>query len=200
MLRLLSNLTLADFEQMAALEARCYGSEFIAPAEEAHAWYQRFPYTTVALGVDAGSHEGCAPGRIIAGFVNLFPVIDEVYTALRAGQFNDAELTVGQIADIAAVRPADEPAGAAAPLHMFLSCIALEPQYRGKGLARRLLVAATNQYRGVESQIDAIVTDNVTPEGVRFSRRYGFELVGPSNHGSQVFAQPYARFLTHVRG
>ena len=53
------------------------------------------------------------------GFVNLFPVSDEVFAKLKAGEFNDKNLSVDDIVDIGSVL-GDLPNE---PLHMFLSCI-----------------------------------------------------------------------------
>lgn len=78
----------ADFDVMAAMEARFYGDDLITPAQEAWRWYERHPFTTLA------GRDAC--GRI-AGFINLFPVREPVYEALIAGTFNDAELAVEDV-------------------------------------------------------------------------------------------------------
>lgn len=184
-LQLLDNLVLADFERMAELEARAYSSDFIAPAQEAYAWYLRYSYTVAVL-ADAEGEGPVGAGRRIAGFINMFPVVDEVFEGLKAGVFNDAELTVDQIVDVDA--PGD------GPLHMFLSCIAVDEGYRGRGVAGALVRAAAVRYKDVAYRVDWVVTDNVTPGGERFSQNLGFEFVRKSNHGSAIYLQKYASF------
>jgi len=189
-LELLDNLTLADFERMADLEARAYSDDFIAPAQEAYAWYRRYPYTVVVLAcANAGAPAG--DERRIAGFINMFPVTDEVFEGLRAGTFNDADLTVDQIVDI-------ELAGDG-PLHMFLSCIAVDEAYRGHGVAGALVRAAAARYEHVAHRVDWIVTDNVTPGGERFSQNLGFDFVRTSDHGSAIYLQEYASFVRRLQ-
>ena len=98
-------------------------------------------------------------------------------------------------------RPGSEGAPAPGPLHMFLSdCIVVDRAHRGGEVARALLREAVARVCArIEGLVDEIVTDNVTPEGVRFSRRWGFAPVCASDHASQVFAQPYAAFVRRVR-
>lgn len=193
-LRVLGALDMGRFEEMERLEAGCYGSEFIAPAAEAYAWYLRLPDSTVALADGAGA---------VVGFVNMFPVTDGVYRALRAGTFNDADLKASDVVDVSGLAagpgPGFEGAPAPGPLHMFLSCIVVDRAHRGGEVARALLREAVARYERIEGLVDEIVTDNVTPEGVRFSRRWGFAPVCASDHASQVFAQPYAAFVRRVR-
>ena len=205
-LRVLGALDMGRFEEMERLEAGCYGPEFIAPAAEAYAWYLRLPDSTVALADGAGA---------VVGFVNMFPVTDGVYRALRAGTFNDADLKASDVVDVSGLaagpgpgsegapasgpRPGSEGAPAPGPLHMFLSCIVVDRAHRGGEVARALLREAVARYECIEGLVDEIVTDNVTPEGVRFSRRWGFAPVCASDHASQVFAQPYAAFAHRVR-
>ena len=205
-LRVLGALDMGRFEEMERLEAGCYCPEFIAPAAEAYAWYLRLPDSTVALADGAGA---------VVGFVNMFPVTDGVYRALRAGTFNDADLKASDVVDVSGLaagpgpgsegapasgpRPGSEGAPAPGPLHMFLSCIVVDRAHRGGEVARALLREAVARYERIEGLVDEIVTDNVTPEGVRFSRRWGFAPVCASDHASQVFAQPYAAFVRRVR-
>lgn len=205
-LRVLGALDMGRFEEMERLEAGCYGPEFIAPAAEAYAWYLRLPDSTVALADGAGA---------VVGFVNMFPVTDGVYRALRAGTFNDADLKASDVVDVSGLAAGPGPKSEGAPtsgpqpgsegvptsglLHMFLSCIVVERAHRGGEVARALLREAVARYERIEGLVDEIVTDNVTPEGVRFSRRWGFAPVCASDHASQVFAQPYAAFVRRVR-
>lgn len=169
-------LQFRHFEQMAQLEEQYYGAEFITPPQEAWRWYARYPYTVVAELVDDA----------VVGFVNLFPVKADIYEALREGRFNDHFLTLEGVEDIAG--PGE------APLHMFLSCVLVEPAYREQGLTRRLLAKAAAQYAAVRHRCTAVVTDNVTEEGERFSQRYGFRLLCHSDHGSAVYALSWAEF------
>ncbi len=163
-------LDFSHFEQMAQLERCFYGEEFITPPEEAYRWYLRYPYTVVA-------ESDC---RRVVGFVNLFPVQPHIARALRAGLFNDHFLTLDGVVDIEA-----EPSS---PLHMFLSCIVVDAAYRHRGITRRLLRRAVEQYAAVSHRCSEVLTDNVTAEGVAFSLRYGFRFLCASNHSSSVYS------------
>lgn len=169
----------AHFEQMAALELKYYGADFITPAEEAYRWYKKHAYTTTAA----------LAGEQVVAFVNLFPILERDFEQLLRGELNDSELTADSVADI----HADD-----SPLHMFLSCILVEPAYRGTGLTRRLLQAAIAPYLPVQHRCQLIATDNITPEGVEFSQHFGFSLVGSTDHGSLVFSQPFSQFISKV--
>lgn len=178
--RIETGLTYGHFEQMEAIEARCYGSEFIAPASEAWEWYRRHP-ASVAAAVDAAS-------GAVAGFANLFAVEKPVFDALRAGVFNDAELTAGQILPF--------PRAGEPPLRtMFLSCIAVDERWRGRGLAHFLLREAARPYEAVVASDARIVTDNVTPAGARLSERLGFGFAGFSDHGSRIYERDFEGFV-----
>lgn len=176
---ILSPLSYAHFEQMATLELKYYGADFITPAEEAYRWYCKHAYTTTAAAVN---------GEVVA-FVNLFPILPAVFEKLLSGQLNDSELTAESIVDIHAGE---------GTLHMFLSCILVEPAYRRTGLTRRLLRAAIAPYLPVQHRCRLVATDNITPEGAAFSRRYGFEAYGSSDHGSRLFVQPFSSFISKV--
>ncbi len=176
---IISPLSYAHFEQMAALELKYYGADFITPAEEAYRWYCKHAYTTTAAAVN---------GEVVA-FVNLFPILPGVFGKLLCGQLNDSELTAESIVDIHA---------GAEPLHMFLSCILVEPAYRRTGLTHRLLRAAIAPYLPMQQRCRLIATDNITPEGAAFSRHFGFTAHGTSEHGSRLFVQPFSSFISKV--
>lgn len=177
---LLRQLSYDHFEQMAQLELQFYGEEFITPPQEAYRWYHRYPYTVVAA----------AHNDNIVGFVNLFPVKKHIDEALRAGEFNDHFLTLDGVEDIHAASDT--------PLHMFLCCVVVDSAYRAQGLTRVLLKAAAAQYADVAHRCTEVITDNVTPEGEAFSRRYGFRMLRGSDHGSAIYTQPWGDFVRQL--
>lgn len=176
MLRILSKLRFCHFEQMEQLELQYYGPEFITPAAEAWRWYERYPYTVQVAAEDDK----------VVGFVNLFPVKSHIYAMLKAGTFNDHYLTSDGVEDIYQETEA--------PLYMFLCCILVEPEYRGRGITRELLRAAVAQYEGVSHRCTEVITDNVTAEGEAFSRRFGFRKWQNSDHGSVIYLQTWEAF------
>lgn len=178
--RWLRELHSRHFEQMAVLEESYYSPEFITPAAESQRWYDTYPYTTVVA----------AAGDGIAGFVNLFPVKQAVFDALLAGQYNDHDMTTEAVVDLS--RHNGE------TLEMFLSCIVVARPFRGSGLVRALLQEAIRPYLPYLDCCNRIITDNITPDGERFSRRYGFRCIGSSTHSSRLYIQPFADFVRKV--
>lgn len=181
------SLVRADFDAMARLEARFYGEEFITPAEESYAWYVRHLHSVVA----ARTPCGCG----IAGFVNLFPVRPGVGEALLAGRFNDAGLVADDIVPLEGLRASGARGNKTT---MFLSCVVIDPKFRGRGLLRRLMGRAVEVYRPYMASLGHVVADTVTPDGARLMERYGFMFQRPSDHGSRIYAQPFDVFANHV--
>ena len=178
--RIADHLDAAQFLQMESLEKRFYSSAFITPAKESFAYYKRFPRSTVAA----------VNGGIVIGFVNLFPVRAAVYSGILCGAYNDSGLTSADMAD--------PDAESDAPLHMFLSCIAVDRAFRKQGVTRTLLRAAVDGYASVSQRCDTVATDNATEEGRRFSERIGFRFVCESDHASTIYAMPYREFVEAV--
>lgn len=172
---IIPQLTLQHFLDMEQLELQYYDAEFITPAEEAWQWYRIYPNTTVAAEVN---------GRL-AGFVNLFPVQKAVYKALQEGRYNDHYMKQEDVAS-----PADS------PLHMFLSCVLVDENFRGRGILRQLLQAAVQQYG--EADCVGVITDNVTADGCRFSERFGFTRRCRSDHQSWVYEHSWQEFRKSV--
>lgn len=174
-IRIIRHLTPRHFHEMEALELRFYAAEFITPAEETLRWYRHHPHSTVAAEAD---------GRLV-GFVNLFPVRQRVYEAILAGSFNDHFMELDDVAPLSET-----------PLHMFLSCVVTAPEARPFGTTRKLLQTAVRAYAGLHCA--GVVTDNVTDEGCAFSERYGFTRLCRSDHGSWVYRQDWADFVSQV--
>ena len=178
------SLARADFDAMAAMEARFYGEDLITPAEESWNWYECYPFTIVAARGEQGE---------IAGFVNLFPVNENVHATLLAGAFNDANLTTDDVVDPWA-QGADS-----APLHMFLSCVVVDTPWQGSDLAYRLVARAAEQYAQFAARIADVTIDTATPDGADFARNLGFAPVCPSDHGTQIWQSTWENFLAHIR-
>ena len=181
-LRFEQNLNLGHFEQMEALEAACYGREYIAPAEEAYAWYRAHPHSVVAL----------LMGDQVLGFANVLPVRQELFAAIVAGEFNDAGMTTSDILSLDGIRQE--------PFELFLSCIVVTPAWRGKGLARQLLREALRPYLCGGLACEHVVVDNVTDAGVRLSESLGFRFVCESDHGTKIYRHDFEGFVTVVVG
>lgn len=171
-LHLSTHLTLQHFYDMEALELQFYDAEFITPPEESYRWYLHHPHSTVAA----------TDGKRLIGFVNLFPVLPEVYEALRAGTFNDHFMEMEHIAPLTAQ-----------PLHMFLSCVVVDKASQGRGIARQLLRAAVQPYIGLPCL--RVITDNVTTDGEHLSQRLGFTRLCRSDHDSEIYEQDWKDFL-----
>lgn len=179
---ILQSLNRSHFEQMHNLELHYYEEEFITPADEAYAWYLRYPYSTVAATNNQGN---------ILGFVNLFPVKPTIFKQIERGTFNDASLKVDDIVNIAVNHNE--------PLYMFLSCIVISEAARGKGVTEALLLAATEQYEIVAHRCQTVITDNITQAGQRFSVKYGFKKQQLTNHNSSLFKQSYSDFVKTIQ-
>jgi len=170
-------LTFEDFEKMHSLEKKFYDEEFITPAKEAYEWYEKYPYT-VTVAKD---------GEDIAGFVNLFPVKKSVFELIKAGKYNDSEMTTEDIED----KDCGE------ELNMFLCCAVIDKKHRHEGLTAKLLSEASKQYDGC--RCGEIVTDNVTEDGFAFSEKYGFDFVCNSDHNSKIYLQKYSSFIEKIK-
>ena len=166
-----------DFAAMSDLERRCYGKEFITPPQEAFRWYQKDPKTAIAA----------LAGERVAGFINLFPIRTEAYIRLRQGAFNDRDMELSDLAD-----PGEGD-------QMFLCCIAVDRSYRAGALTGELLRRAVEVYAPWEERMDRLITDNVTPAGMRFSERMGLTQIVGSDHGSRVYEGTYRDFAAMVR-
>lgn len=174
---IMEDLKYKHFVEMMLLEKQFYSENFITPAKEAYKWYIKYPFTTVAAEFN---------DKII-GFVNMFPVKEEVFESIKAGDFNDQNLTLTDIESLNSKQ-----------LHMFLSCIVVDKKYRNLGLTKKLLQSAVEQYEDVQDRCNWIIIDNVTEEGVRFSEKYGFSFVCNSSHGSKIYMQPYKKFVDYL--
>lgn len=176
-------LTLSDYREMYELERKFYGEEHITPYQEAYRWHLVHPGHCRAME---------DRGRIVA-FVDMFPIQDAVYQQLMAGNFNDRDLTEEGLLQLEGEKPC--------LAQMFLCCVVVEKEYRRTGALLELLQAHLDFYQHYQEQgfrFQWIVTDNVTQDGERFSRRMGFERIGETSYGTVLYRMPYAAFLKTV--
>ena len=175
--RIERSLTLEQFKQMEELELTCYSSDYITPAVESYNWYRCHPHSTLVA----------CEGAEIVGFVNLLPVRRDLFELIQTGRFNDSNMTASDIL------PLDGCADR--PIELFLSCIVVHERFRGSGLARSLAAMALAPYLEEGTSCRFVVTDNVTPDGVRFSECLGFEFVCESDHGSRIYQCEIAKLV-----
>ncbi|MGL4737214.1 MAG: GNAT family N-acetyltransferase [Cellulosilyticaceae bacterium] len=178
-MRIKETLVFEDFVQMYGLEALYYTEEHITPAEESYRWYQQHPYSVCAL------EDG---GKIMA-FINLFPIGEDLFEQIKSGTFNDKELKAEQLVDIR--QPVE------GTVHMFLCCIVIHEDYRGQGVLKQLLQEASRPYEGI--QIECMITDNVTPEGERLSRKLGMQYVRETVFESVIYMGDYKRCIAQLK-
>lgn len=179
------NLTLDDFKDMHHLEAKYYDESHITPYQEAYRWYLAFPWSNAAL---------YEQGKLV-GFLDLFPVDEDLYFKIAEGEFSDADLKAEDMIDIGTPQKG--------VLHMFLCCIVIDEAYRKTDALKLLLQKQVDFYKPfIENglQIEKIITDNVTQAGDRFSTRLGFSKHRESTHGSTINVGDYADFTRRIEG
>ncbi|GGE69073.1 hypothetical protein [Priestia taiwanensis] len=179
-MQIITHFTLEDFKDMQELERNFYDDNHITPYEEAYRWYKAYPYTVCAL----------RDNSTIIGFINMFPVKEHIFEALRAGTFNDRELLLEHIINI------DEPIDG--KINMFFCCVIIDKEYRRTDALRILLRESICYYKHIERHIDSIITDNVTDKGEAFSKRLGFTKVTDSQFDSIIYMGDYAEFVCAV--
>ncbi|WP_055746064.1 hypothetical protein [Brevibacillus choshinensis] len=178
-----SGLTIQDFIQMEQLEKKYYGEEHITPYAESYEWYVHRPHSILALEVD---------NRII-GFMNLFPVRQDIFEQIENGTYNDKYLTYREIIPVES-----EPVTF---LNLFLSCVVIDDHFR-KSHALLLLVSSYMDYyealqrKGVK--IEGIVGDAVTADGERFLNKIGLNRYCSSDHDSTIYRGTYEEFVKAV--
>lgn len=178
------NLGRTDFIRMHDLELKFYDESHITPYQEAYRWFLAFPWSNCSVYEEDR----------LAGFLDLFPVSPSVYEKIRAGTFNDADLTTEDIIDIN--QPPDHPVG------LFLSCIVVDEDYRKSGVLKMLLEHQTDFYRHLTKEglrVDRIITDNVTRSGELFSEKMGFTRIGETDHDSVIYEMDFNEFEKKVK-
>lgn len=178
------NLSRKDFQRMAEIEALYYDSEYITDWEDSYDWYVFSKDTVVAV----------AEGNVIVAFMNLFPVSDEFYKVIYEGSHHEGYLDLD---DVLRIRD-----GMQESYHLFLSCVAVHPDYRKSEALAMILDAYSQKYT---AYLDAgyllkdVVTHNVTEAGVSFSKRLGFQVVGKTPDGTAICAMPCRDFLAAAK-
>ncbi|MEG0663134.1 MAG: GNAT family N-acetyltransferase, partial [Anaerovoracaceae bacterium] len=159
--------------------------EHISPYEEAYGWYQQYPWYNVVLEED---------DKIVA-FLELFPMTETLYQAYRSGCFDDDGLSAEDIVDIFSAEPGQ--------YNLCWLTIAVHPEYRGKGALHQLFayqVEFYEQFRKKGIIFDRVITDNVTEEGINFSKKLGFSKVKDTIFGTVIYEMGYTQFKERVTG
>ncbi len=192
-----TDYTIDDFIQMYELEKKYYTEDHITPYEEAYRWHLKYPWSSCALEDQ---------GRII-GFLDLLPITESLFQEIKSGNFNDSSLSYTDICDITEITEGS--------VHLFLSCIVIEKEYRKTAALSMLfkhqiefydgyvknaemkelrIPDDTCQPKGIPLHISHVITDNVTKEGEKFSKRLGFQKVVHTQFDSVIYVQEYNNF------
>ena len=176
------NLTLEDFKKMSDLESKYYDESHITPYEEAYRCYLSFPWSNKALW----------DNDILIGFLDLYPIKNDLFNQIKAGVFNDKNAGLDDVLDI--FNNCDE------KINMFLSCIVIDKEYRKTGALKKLLKEQIDFYKdqGVFFNVSSIITDNVTKQGEGFSKRIGLTKVIETDHNSVVYIGDYMEFVKRI--
>jgi len=176
-------LDLDDFRNMYLLEADYYDESHITPYQEAYRWYLAFPWSNCCL----------YDKDVLVGFLDLFPIGEDLYAKILTGEFNDADLKQEDIVDVFSQT--------GNRVHMFLSCIVIRKEYRKTDALKRLLqkqVAFYQPFLALGLKVGNIITDNVTRQGEGFSARLGFERGVLSAHDSVIHVCDYKDFVKKI--
>jgi hypothetical protein len=179
-MQIITHFTIDDFKEMQELERKFYDDDHITLYEEAYKWYEKYPYTVCGLRGE---------GRII-GFINMFPIKEHIFQAIKAGAFNDRDLVSDDIVNI------DKPIGS--KVNMFLCCVLIDDEYRQTDALSILLAENIRYYKHIQTKIESIITDNVTDKGEAFSKRFGFTRVTESEFDSVIYMADYSEFILYV--
>ncbi|MGL4819862.1 MAG: GNAT family N-acetyltransferase [Bacilli bacterium] len=171
----------ADFEAMDALERLYYDDEYITGISDSMAWFAKHPHTFRLAEEN---------GRVL-GFLCLFPVGEAVYEQIHSGTYNDKYMTADDVLS-------KEECVARGVRGLFLSCVVVHHEARGRGVVDCLLAEYTALYQSwnaTGAQFSTVITDNVTAEGVAFSKRLGLQPIATSDHDSVICegAFPFVR-------
>ncbi|MGL4523680.1 MAG: GNAT family N-acetyltransferase [Bacilli bacterium] len=180
-----TQLTFEDFQQMYALEKLYYEEKWITPVEESWQWYSNRPHSYVVIKEE---------DKII-GFMCMFPVAQCVYEAIEEGVYNDKYLTYQNILTKKECKQTTQPV-------LFLSCVVVHPAFRKTNAIYKMLACYCKEYEQWQEDdilFKRILTDNVTEDGVRFSKKLGFQEVCSSDHESVIYAGEFPFAYTQFR-
>lgn len=178
MLKIKKRLSKKNFIEMYEIERYYYSEEFITPAEESYLWY-KFKANSICAIADNG---------IIVGFMNLFPISEEIYNQIKRGVYQDSKMTYKEIL---------EPDESEGPIYLFLSCVAVHQQYRKSKALEMMLEDYIKQYEAwllKGYSIHGIVTENVTQAGLKFSLKMGMKNINISDHNSYICEGTFENF------
>lgn len=178
MLKMKKRLSKKNFSEMYEIERYYYSEEFITSAEESYLWYKFKPNSICAI----------ADNGIIIGFMNLFPISEEIYNQIKRGVYQDSKMTYKEIL---------EPGESEGPIYLFLSCVAVHQQYRKSKALEMMLEDYIKQYekwllKGYS--IHGIVTENVTQAGLKFSLKMGMKNINISDHNAYICEGTFENF------
>ena len=171
--RIENNFSLEDFIQMEKIEHTYFLAENITPAKEVLKWYQKNPYTCIAI--------RNKENEIVAS-TNILPLKKETFDAIYHNQFKEADITEEQI-EIYEENKC---------YYLYLSAISIKKEYRNNIiLFKMLLKAIAEMYEELERkqiEIDAILAEASTIHGEKIcTKMLNMKYIERTNHESDIY-------------
>lgn len=156
--------------QALALDYLVYPDEFHLDRETCLAYFHKNPHIYFIAITDVDN--------TVVGYINFSPLDCVCYNALKRGEAIDTIVTADSVLKY---EPHQHYLG-------YFSSIVVHPDYRHRGIARKLLDELFEflylQTYNHDIWFDEITADIITPEGARLASKFGFCPVTRSSHNS----------------
>lgn len=171
--RIENHFTLEDFIQMEEIEHTYFLEENITSAKEVLKWYQKNPYTCIAI--------RNKENEIVAS-TNILPLKKETFDAIYHNQFKEADITEEQIEIYEENKS----------YYLYLSAISVKKEYRNNiTLFKMLLKAIAQMYKELERkqiEIEAVLAEASTIHGEKIcTRMLDMKYIGSTTHESDIY-------------
>lgn len=118
--------------------------------------------------------------RQVVGYINFSPIEKEMFSLLMSGCVVDTVITKKEILTYQSDKS----------YWAYFSSIAVHPEYRLSGIAKRMLFYWSNLIYQLATEkciyFNGIIADAVSSDGEKLLSKIGFEVIKPSSHNSKI--------------